>query len=277
MSLTGKGLVAYVESKLGANYVYGSKMEKLTQARVNSLAKSYPSIFDDAYIAKANKLVGTMCTDCSGLIQGYTKKSNSSASLYSSASKRIGISEDMPVGTVVWKSGHVGVYIGKGYVIEARGINYGVVKAKLSATKWKYGLLFDYMPCEEVISKPIQSIVSNTAEVYRVRRIWRDSSSQIGAYTMLENAIRLANENKLNVYNSKGEQVYSAIQQVTSFKVKVSINDLKVRAGAGTEFEIRTAVNKNDVFTIIETSGVWGRLKSGAGWINTSAAYVTVI
>ena len=40
-------------------------------------------------------------------------------------------------GALVFMSGHVGVYIGDGYVVEARGHNYGVVKTKLSARAWK--------------------------------------------------------------------------------------------------------------------------------------------
>ena len=56
---------------------------------------------------------------------------------------------DFAVGTVLWKSGHVGVYIGKvngvPMCIEAKGINYGTVMSKVSATKWVYGLTFKNM------------------------------------------------------------------------------------------------------------------------------------
>ena len=49
----------------------------------------------------------------------------------------------------MWKSGHVGVYIGKvngvPMCIEAKGINYGTVMTKVSATKWVYGLTFKNM------------------------------------------------------------------------------------------------------------------------------------
>ena len=40
------------------------------------------------------------------------------------------------VGLLVHYKGHIGVYIGNGYVIEARGHNYGVVKTKLSDRGW---------------------------------------------------------------------------------------------------------------------------------------------
>ena len=54
----------------------------------------------------------------------------------------------------------------------------------------------------------------------------------------------------------------------SSFKVKVTASSsLNVRKGAGTGYGISTVVHKNEVYTIVETQGNWGKLKSGAGWI----------
>ncbi len=47
-----------------------------------------------------------------------------------------------------------------------------------------------------------------TGELYRVRKTWEDSKSQIGAYSVLDSAINLAKERGYNVYNSKGVLVY---------------------------------------------------------------------
>ena len=57
------------------------------------------------------------------------------------------------------------------------------------------------------------------------------------------------------------------------FLVKVSIPDLNIRKGPGTEFARTGQFTGKGVFTIVEVSGNWGRLKSGAGWI--SLAYTT--
>lgn len=62
------------------------------------------------------------------------------------------------------------------------------------------------------------------------------------------------------------------------FLVKIVDDDLNIRSGAGTEFPIVGKVYKGYVFTILETArakdgGTWGRLKSGAGWINIGAGY----
>lgn len=49
---------------------------------------------------------------------------------------------DMPdtPGLAVWKSGHIGVYIGNGEVIEAMDTRYGVVKTKLQGRGWTHWL-----------------------------------------------------------------------------------------------------------------------------------------
>lgn len=61
----------------------------------------------------------------------------------------------------------------------------------------------------------------------------------------------------------------------SEFKVKIIVDELNYRAGAGTSYAVNGVVKKNQIYTIIETKGNWGRLKSGAGWINISSSYVT--
>lgn len=130
MSKTASGLVAFVKKKLGTPYVYGAKGEKLTLDKYNMLKKMYGSLVWDS---DKNK-VGKVCVDCSGLISWYTGNVINSATFKSTAIKVLPISEiDRAVaGCAVWRSGHIGVYIGNGYIIEARGSRYGVVKTKVS-------------------------------------------------------------------------------------------------------------------------------------------------
>lgn len=54
----------------------------------------------------------------------------------------------------------------------------------------------------------------------------------------------------------------------TGYLVRITADELNVRAGAGTNYKINTTVKKGEVFTIVEESKGWGRLKSGAGWIS---------
>ena len=51
-----------------------------------------------------------------------------------------------------------------------------------------------------------------------------------------------------------------------SFLVRVKIKDLYIRTGPGTNYSNKGFI-KPGVYTIVQTSGKWGKLKSGAGWI----------
>ena len=59
-------------------------------------------------------------------------------------------------------------------------------------------------------------------------------------------------------------------KNVKTYKVKINTAVLNVRAGAGTNYKVKTTVKKNEVYTIVEEKNGWGKLKSGAGWIKLS-------
>ncbi len=59
------------------------------------------------------------------------------------------------------------------------------------------------------------------------------------------------------------------------FKAKVTASVLNIRKGPGTGYAIVGTIEDQGVYTIMEESGGWGRLKSGAGWI--SMAYTKKI
>ena len=52
-----------------------------------------------------------------------------------------------------------------------------------------------------------------------------------------------------------------------SYLVKVTCNDLNIRSGPGTNYKAVGHITDHGVYTIVEISGNWGKLKSGAGWI----------
>ncbi len=51
------------------------------------------------------------------------------------------------------------------------------------------------------------------------------------------------------------------------YLVKVTADALNIRSGAGTNNAIVGCIRDKGTYTIVETSGNWGKLKSGAGWI----------
>ena len=151
MNKTGSGLVAYCKSQLGKPYWYGTFGNKATKSLLTAKAKQYPGHYTDKRMDKYNSQIGQRVHDCVGLIKGYlwsdtpTSNPNYNASQDVSANGMIGkcieqgaISSipEIP-GLVVWRSGHVGVYIGNGKVIEARGFDYGVVETSLKLRGWK--------------------------------------------------------------------------------------------------------------------------------------------
>lgn len=149
--LTGKGLAEYARGKQGTPYFYGAKIQNgnLTEIFMNRMHKAYPKTVTTSYMKKARtqRQVGRINTDCSGLIAGYTGQILGSSQMYQKAYTRLPISKykDFADGTVVWRSGHVGVFFkkdGKYYVAEAKGIDYGTVISKFETQKWSYGLTF---------------------------------------------------------------------------------------------------------------------------------------
>ena len=57
----------------------------------------------------------------------------------------LAVLKDIAKGLAVWRDGHIGVYIGGGYVIEAMGTKYGVVKTKLSERSFTNWLEIPYI------------------------------------------------------------------------------------------------------------------------------------
>ena len=112
-------------------------------------------IWDEADFIRSHWL-NRRTTDCVGLIKGYgwlntvtmeiQYGSNGmpdvgADGMYYNAGRK-GSIETMPdtPGLAVWKSGHIGVYIGNGEVIEAMDTRYGVVKTKLQGRGWSHWL-----------------------------------------------------------------------------------------------------------------------------------------
>lgn len=58
------------------------------------------------------------------------------------------------------------------------------------------------------------------------------------------------------------------------YRVEIIADSLNIRSGVGVSHGVVGAVGKGQVFIITQTTNEWGKLKSGAGWINVSSKYV---
>lgn len=145
----------------GWGYVWGTYGCVLTDSLFSYKLEQYPDgVGNYEDFIRANWL-GGRTTDCVGLIKGYGWLNPETLSIdyatngmpdiganqmyYSaSVSGTIDTMPDKP-GLAVWHDGHIGVYIGDGYVIEAMGTKYGVVKTELAGRGWTHWLEIEYI------------------------------------------------------------------------------------------------------------------------------------
>ena len=138
--VTGKtpaGLVQHAQKALNEKwwYVWGTFGNVLTESLLESKAKQYPTYNGGANKAIHRKHLGQTACDCVGLIKGYCMWNDAmdkpvyrsdldynTGMMYNAAKVKgpIGTIPDR-AGICVYMQGHVGVYIGDGWVIECAG------------------------------------------------------------------------------------------------------------------------------------------------------------
>ena len=152
---------------------------------------------------------------------------------------------------------------------------------------WLYSRLGDLAAkvTSEISKTSSGGVTASTSQIYRVRKTWSDSKSQLGAYKLLANAKKKADENAgYKVFDASGNIVYpNAAKPVqtpaadTSYKVQIDITNLNIRKGPGTNYGKTGQFTGKGIFTIVQESKgegatLWGKLKSGAGWISLDFA-----
>lgn len=170
---TNLGLVEYCKAQLGKPYWYGTFGQIATENLLRQKSIQYPvqykwTDFIEQY--------GQRVHDCVGLIKGYLWSENlNSTPIYNSKQDKdvsgmkanctetgnIKTIPELP-GVLVFMDGHVGIYIGNGKVIEARGHAYGVVETNLVGRGWtKWGKLdwITYVGDEEMTEEDAKKII----------------------------------------------------------------------------------------------------------------------
>ena len=139
--------------------------------------------------------------------------------------------------------------------------------SKICSIIERFGL--DKYDGETKPTAPVQP--AEPVKYYRVRKSWSDKNSQIGAFTVLENAILCVGQNPgYAVFDEDGKKVYPADSAFTPYLVRVTIDDLNFRRGPGTHY-ISNGFIEPGIYTIIDEENGWGLLKAyGAkkdGWV----------
>jgi hypothetical protein len=146
-------LIEYVKAQKGKPYWFGTFGQTGSAALYQSKKKQYPSQYTASDFPSQ---YGKKVHDCSGLIKGalwcstvdgapsYKASEDYSANKFYTMASAKGPITSIPdiAGLLVFKGtdkqkSHIGVYIGNGRVIEAKGHKYGVVESALSSG-WKY-------------------------------------------------------------------------------------------------------------------------------------------
>ena len=144
---TASDFIDFLKSRVGCGYVLGTYGQICTQQLLEDRAVADPENGSSYYLGDCARWMGKLVTDCSGLIEWFLlKRGVSNCDSYSGGmykqwcserSTNISIMPRIP-GIAVFKRNdkgvyHVGIYVGKDRVIEAKGAMYGVVVSQFSA------------------------------------------------------------------------------------------------------------------------------------------------
>lgn len=142
-------------------YVWGSHGNVLTANELKRLERTFGSHVTDKEKYIKSHWLGRRTSDCVGLIKGYGWYDETSGTIkygtngmkdvtadgmFNAAVEKGPISTmpDIP-GIAVWHQGHIGVYIGNGYVIHAANTYDGVIKTPITSSGWTHWLKVPYI------------------------------------------------------------------------------------------------------------------------------------
>lgn len=178
---TNLQLVAYMLNVYAKKWVYwyGTCGYECTESLLTRKSKQYPSHYGSSRTSgyKADIADGKMCADCVGVIKSFFWKGGdlNGKNVYQSnncpdrsANGLFGMCEetgkintipDIP-GLVVWRSGHIGVYVGNGYTVELKGFSYDCVKQKVEKGTWTHwgklpASMLTYVDGDVEVTKPV--------------------------------------------------------------------------------------------------------------------------
>lgn len=172
--LTNTGLVEHVKMALSEKwgYVWGTFGNVLTPNIFKEKIRQYPDgvgKYTDFIMAN---WVNKRTADCVGLIKSYMWWKNNQAvynastdvtanSMFINATEKgeLKTLQEIP-GLCLWMDGHIGVYIGNGQVVEARGTMYGVIQSPLKgkgSSAWTHWLKCPYISYNCENAKDLQT------------------------------------------------------------------------------------------------------------------------
>lgn len=287
MGKTNAQLVAYAKAQLGKPYWFGTFGQTATETLLEQKASQYPKMYTKSRIAKARKEhLGQRVHDCMGLVKGFLwSKDEGSSPRYKSSEDWSAdatfekATEKGPIATIpeipgilVRYKGHVGIYIGGGKVIEARGFDYGVVSTRLEDRKWLHWYkhpLIEY--AEEV--KPEKPPKAGTSEqTYKVKsgdtlsKIARNYKTTVKALADLNNIENPDLIRTGQILRIPGSSV--SLPKTANGIVATKADNLNIRAEASTNSKILGTLPKGTHVTVeSEQRGEFYKLADRDGFV----------
>ncbi|MCD8011675.1 MAG: NlpC/P60 family protein [Lachnospiraceae bacterium] len=225
---TNSGLVAYAKAQIGLPYWFGCYGQIATAALYKTMKAQYPSYYTASDFSSQ---YGKRVHDCSGIPKGYLWSDSatavpkykaaqdlSAAGMYAAAKTKGAISTFPKTagllvfrGSTAAKISHVGVYGGDGYVYEAKGHAYGVVKSAYSASNWNFwgqhpDITDDTSSSGSTSSSSVSSASSSTSSS---KTVTATEAARSGKDSSLAGTYKVANCSQLNVRNGAGTKANS--------------------------------------------------------------------
>jgi hypothetical protein len=145
---TNIGLVAFALGMVDCVYMYGNNGQIITEELIQAKARQYPDKYTAKKIKKLRRDIGKRGIDCSTITDLYTGSDRSANGWLLSAAISGDLNYDPAKGPIekipeipgltVHYDGHMGIYLGNGKVLEARGIDWDVVTTNIEDRGWQH-------------------------------------------------------------------------------------------------------------------------------------------
>jgi len=297
--INGKQLVDYAKAQIGRPYWYGTFGQIATEKLLAEKAAQYPKQYSATRQKKAKDRgdIGQKVHDCIGLYKGALWSEGPDAPAKYNPAQDISAdgafkkaTQKGPIGSIpeimglgVYRKGHVGIYIGGGRVVQAKGFDYGVIESDTEGfTDWFMYPEIDYTDCELVTpqpeipepapapEQPQKNITEIAAEIRRgdwgnePERTQRLTAAGYSA-DFIKEAQQIVNE---TIAQEKQQEKPIWIGIVNTVK-----DPLNVRSGRGKNYPVVKQLAKGSMAELTgDAQDGWIQLADGSGYV--SAAYI---
>ena len=252
MTSNEEKVLTWLNDKIGDYYIWGSTGYVLSKSKLDELIAQYPNYVS---YSKNSKAIGHRVWDCASLVRyamkqiGISMVSGATSQWKKTKWARKGTIDQLPKDQVAclyrWTGSvmqHTGIYLGNGYVIDARGSSAGVIKSKLSSYPWTHfgqpqGLIKKEQT-NEVISVNYQAkVIADSGSTVRMRSAPSKEAS-VSATIALGTIVDVVEEAEGwcgIVYN--GQKGYMMSQFLEKTKSEEGLYYVRIKCGSQSEAE----------------------------------------